>query len=179
MDDEKIQKLLTDFLQGEGQEAIWLGLKYEMTHVSESEIKGLIFEPQQDKITWAPREDPDQPWHPPSLIRVFAVRSVDVWGPKLSSCSEDSDPTERMSRLIWVFAGRTVILLVLSCAGSVYRRKLCWGGGGRGCILFSPRPSVQPSIHPSFRPSVRDVLVFQYLEKAMMEFHKIWQTHTV
>lgn len=32
MDDEKIQKLLTDFLQGEGQEAIWLGLKYEMTH---------------------------------------------------------------------------------------------------------------------------------------------------
>ena len=25
-------------------------------------------------------------------------------------------------------------------------------------------------------PSVCDVLVFQYLEKAMMEFHKIWQT---
>ena len=32
--------------------------------------------------------------------------------------SEDSDQTERMPRLIWVFAGRTVILLVLSWDGS-------------------------------------------------------------
>ena len=32
--------------------------------------------------------------------------------------SEDSDQTDRMLRLIWVFAGRTVILLVLSWGGS-------------------------------------------------------------
>ena len=32
--------------------------------------------------------------------------------------SEDSDQTGRMSRLIWVFAGRKLILLVLSCRGS-------------------------------------------------------------
>ena len=32
--------------------------------------------------------------------------------------SEDSDQTGRMPRLIWVFAGRTLILLVLSCRGS-------------------------------------------------------------
>ena len=32
--------------------------------------------------------------------------------------SEDSDQTGRMPRLIWVFAGRTLILLVLSCHGS-------------------------------------------------------------
>ena len=32
--------------------------------------------------------------------------------------SEDSDQTGRMPRLIWVFAGRTVTLLVLSCGGS-------------------------------------------------------------
>ena len=32
--------------------------------------------------------------------------------------SEDSDKTGRMSRLIWVFAGCTVILLVLSWGGS-------------------------------------------------------------
>ena len=32
--------------------------------------------------------------------------------------SEDSDQTGRMLRLIWVFAGRTLILLVLSCRGS-------------------------------------------------------------
>ena len=31
---------------------------------------------------------------------------------------EDSDQTGRMPRLIWVFAGRTLILLVLSCRGS-------------------------------------------------------------
>ena len=32
--------------------------------------------------------------------------------------SEDSDQTKRMPRLIWVFAGRTLILLVLSWLGS-------------------------------------------------------------
>ena len=37
---------------------------------------------------------------PPSLIRVFAVRSVGSSGPKLSSCRQ------RMPRLIWIFAGR-------------------------------------------------------------------------
>ena len=34
--------------------------------------------------------------------------------------SEDSDQTGRMPRLIWVFAGRTVILLVLSCHSSYF-----------------------------------------------------------
>ena len=32
--------------------------------------------------------------------------------------SEGSDQTGRMPRLIWFFAGRTLILLVLSCRGS-------------------------------------------------------------
>ena len=49
--------------------------------------------------------------------------SVSAWR-KLGSLvthwahSEDSDQTERMPRLIWVLAGRTLILLVLSCRGS-------------------------------------------------------------
>ena len=34
--------------------------------------------------------------------------------------SEDADQTGRMPRLIWVFAGRTVIMLVLSCCGSYF-----------------------------------------------------------
>ena len=37
----------------------------------------LIFEPQRDKtnkMTCAPSKDSDQPGHPPSLIRIFAVR---------------------------------------------------------------------------------------------------------
>ena len=36
----------------------------------------------------------------------------------LHADSEDSDQTGRMPRLIWVFAGRTLTLLVLSCCGS-------------------------------------------------------------
>ena len=36
----------------------------------------------------------------------------------LHADSEDSDETGRMARLIWVFAGHTLILLVLSCRGS-------------------------------------------------------------
>ena len=36
----------------------------------------------------------------------------------LHADSEDSDQTGRMPRLIWVFAGHAVILLVLSCRGS-------------------------------------------------------------
>ena len=39
----------------------------------------------------------------------------------LHADSEDSDQTGRMPRLIRVFAGRTPILLVLSCRGSVYQ----------------------------------------------------------
>ena len=41
---------------------------------------------QQNECT--PSEDSDQPGHPPSLIRVFAVRSMDSWGPKISSCGQ-------------------------------------------------------------------------------------------
>ena len=36
----------------------------------------------------------------------------------LHADSKDSDQTGRMPRLIWVFAGRTLTLLVLSCRGS-------------------------------------------------------------
>ena len=50
---------------------------------------------------------------------VFAVRMKKAWVLSYPlSASEDSDQTGRMPRLIWVFAGRTVPLLVLSCRGS-------------------------------------------------------------
>ena len=38
--------------------------------------------------------------------------------------SDDSDQTGRMPSLSWVFAGRTLILLVLSCRGSHYNRRM-------------------------------------------------------
>ena len=52
---------------------------------------------------------------PSNIEIVFAVRMK-----KATHCAhnEDSDQTGRMPRLIWVFAGRTVILLVLSWDGS-------------------------------------------------------------
>ena len=62
------------------------------------------------------RRDLDQSGHLPSLIRVFAVRMKKAWILSYPlSASEDSDQTEQMPRLIWIFAGCTLILLVLSC----------------------------------------------------------------
>ena len=46
------------------------------------------FEPPHDKtnkMTFVPSEDSDQPGHQPSLIRVFAVRSVGSLGPNFAS----------------------------------------------------------------------------------------------
>ena len=46
------------------------------------------FEPPHDKInkmTFVPSEDSSQPGHPPSLIRVFAVRSMGSLGPSFAS----------------------------------------------------------------------------------------------
>ena len=46
----------------------------------------------------------------------------------LHADSEDSDQTRRIPRLIWVFAGRTFTLLVLSCRGSFqHYDHLAWG----------------------------------------------------
>ena len=77
-----------------------------------------MFEPPHDKtnkVACAPSEDSDQP----SLIRTFAVRMKKAWVLSYQlSAREDSDQTGRLPRLIWVFAGRTVILLVLSWGGS-------------------------------------------------------------
>ena len=67
----------------------------------------------------SPSGDSIQPGHPPSLIRVF----LSAWRNHESLAthwthSKDTNQTGRMPRLIWVFAGRTVILLVLSQGGS-------------------------------------------------------------
>ena len=64
-------------------------------------------------------------WASAQLIRVFAVRMKKAWVLSyLLSTSKDSDQTGRMPRLIWVFAGRTVILLVLSWGTSCCLRNL-------------------------------------------------------
>ena len=58
-------------------------------------------------------------------VYLYSAYSLSAWR-KLGSLAthwahsedSDSDQTEWMPRLIWVFAGRTLILLVLSCHGS-------------------------------------------------------------
>ena len=69
------------------------------------------FEPPHDKtnkMTFVPIEDSDQPGHPPSLIRVFVVRSVgSLDSILLQADSADYDQIGRMPRLILVFAGHT------------------------------------------------------------------------
>ena len=64
---------------------------------------------QNQQNDYAPSEDPDQPGHPPSLIRVFAVRSVGISRPKRSSCGQRrlwSDWTDAQAdlSLCWAYS---------------------------------------------------------------------------
>ena len=77
-------------------------------------VASLTYEPQHyktNKMTCAPSEDSDQPGHPPSQW----VAEDPIF---LHADSEDSGQTGRMSRLVWVFAGRRghfVVLVVCGC----------------------------------------------------------------
>ena len=92
-------------------------------------------EPRHDKtnkMTVRPSEDLDQPGHPPRH-QDWSESSLGAWRKLWSLAiywahSEDSDQTGRIPRLIWVFAGRTVILLVLPWDGSniVIVRCIVW-----------------------------------------------------
>ena len=73
---------------------------------------------QNQQFGCAPSEDSDQPGNPPSLIRVFAVRTKKAWVLSYPMSAQRRLIRRRMHRLIWVFAGRTLILLVLSWGGS-------------------------------------------------------------
>ena len=57
------------------------------------ETDQIPYEPHRDKtnkMACAPSEDSDQPGHPPSLIRVFAVRFMGSLGPMFSSGGQRS-----------------------------------------------------------------------------------------
>ena len=100
---------------------------------------------------------------------VWSESSLSAWwklGPLATHWvhSEDSDQTGRMPRLIWVFTGRALILLVLSCRGSncckfnfwiCLRRSnyyyfylfvcLCWGLTSQSTIFQSCRDGATAS----------------------------------
>ena len=72
-------------------------------HLNSLTVECILNEPPHDKtnkMACAPSEDSDQPGHPPSLIRVFAVRmkKAGILTYPLSA-SEDSDRTGRTPKL--------------------------------------------------------------------------------
>ena len=85
-------------------------------------------------MAYVPSQDSDQPGWASSLIRVFAVRMKKAGSLATHwAHSEDSDQTGRMPRLIWVYAGRKVILLVLSWGGS-FKHWVEWYSVWKGCL---------------------------------------------
>ena len=91
-------------------------------------LDGNIFEPRHDK-TSKMAVCPAKTHISQSIRPVWSAQSdqssLSAWRHLGSSAthwahSEDSDQTGRMPRLIWVFAGRTLILLVLSCCDSIF-----------------------------------------------------------
>ena len=88
------------------RQLVWEGWPCYLLTTINGQRQTKQIEPSHDKtnkVAYAPIEDSDQPGHPPSLISVFSVRSVDQ--SFLHADCEDSDQTGRMTRLNWVFAG--------------------------------------------------------------------------
>ena len=78
---------------------------------------------QNQQCGCGPSEDSEQPGHSPSLFRVFAVRMEKAWVLSYPLGAQGRLWSDwRMPRLIWVFAGRTLTLLVLSWGGSIKPR---------------------------------------------------------
>ena len=91
--------------------------------ISSESITALLWHQEQEGKTWnlkMSRKTNKMSVRPAKTqIRDFAVRMKKPWALSYPlSAQQDSVQTGQMPRLIWVFAGRTLILLVLSCRGS-------------------------------------------------------------
>ena len=81
-------------------------------------------------------EDSDQTVHPPSLIRVFAIRMKKAWSLSYPlSTQRDSDQTGQMPRLIWVFTGDTYHFVGFVMGRLIYDKSIFHLRGFR-LILF-------------------------------------------
>ena len=99
-----------------------------------------------NKMTCASSEDSDQPGYPPSLIRVFAVRLKKHW------VDSYMYPLSAQRRLIWVFAGRTSFLSVLSCCSSFIKERNFYSRLGVYIIL--PRGPVSQKVHKRYHSCI-------------------------
>ena len=101
---------------------VWLSTNIALRKTVPLRLKQNEFEPQHDK-TNKMSVRPAKTQISLGIRPVWSESSLSAWrnlGPLAThwAYSEDSDQVGRMPRLIWVFAGRTLILLVLSCRGS-------------------------------------------------------------
>ena len=102
--------------------AQWIAKGSVLLHADMRWLWDFTFEPPHDKtnkMTVRPSKTQislgiHPAWSESSLCAQWIAKGSVL----LHADSEDSDQTGRMPRLIWVFAGRTVILLVLSWGGS-------------------------------------------------------------
>ena len=128
-------------------------------------------EPQHDntnKMTCAPSKDSDQPGRPPRLISVFAVRmrKTCVLSYPLSA-QRRLISFGRMYRQIWVYAGRTCRLLLLSCRVSfwvVYNKEYVWLFEKRWLFIRHSNGSDTDSTIPCTLFCIRTLLEMERLE---------------
>ena len=76
-------------------------------------------------------------WSESSLCAQWVAKDPNF----LHADNEDSDQTGRMPSLIWVFVGRTAILLVLSCRGSL--SLLCWFSPEKKFLVSIPTTRIR------------------------------------
>ena len=132
----------------------------------------------------ASSEDSDQPRHPHSLTRLFAVRMKKACVLSYSlSASEDSDQNGRMPRLIWIVAGRTLILLILSCRGVVILLKPVEGDSLLPYVRHvssSPYLDIQTKLYFKTYSSFRYMMIlhfapnFQKKKNAFLQNWEFW-----
>ena len=80
---------------------------------------------QNQQNECVPSEISDQPGHPPSLIRVFAVRLKKAWVlsyPLSGQWTAKTDQAGWMPSLIWVFVGRTCHFVDFVTMRLIYNR---------------------------------------------------------
>ena len=113
-------------------------------------------------------------WSEPSLCAQWVAK-----GPSfLHADSKDSDQTGRMPRMIWVFAGRTVILLVLSWCGSFFEVTMLKTGLTETIILCNESSAVIPTnVSGILNPYKPSGLAHPYqLDVSVSNFRGVWCT---
>ena len=121
---------------------------------------------QNQQSDCVPNEDSDQPGHPVWSESSLCAQWVAKDPSFLHADSKDSDQIGWMLRLIWVFTGRTVILLVLSCPDSYAH---AWTANN----IFTGYYHVCEVMFPNRMAISRNSLIHErHVHRVMSEFQK-------